>query len=118
MVPDNPEALAAIKEISSIADSDERHAEFQKIASEIGIHNEQALRKADMLLAVLDGMEPDSGTCSELGFACALGKVCHGLRTDLRDAGDFSGLPINLQLLCWIGSSGGSLLRSLQEVVF
>lgn len=42
------------------------------------------IRKADCLLAWLDGPEPDSGACFEVGFAAALGKPIVGVRTDYR----------------------------------
>ena len=44
--------------------------------------NEESIRACDMVLAVLDGVDVDSGTASEMGFAFALGKRVHGLRTD------------------------------------
>jgi nucleoside 2-deoxyribosyltransferase len=89
---------------------------FTLTASTIGTANEKMIREADLLLAVLDGMEPDSGTVAELGFASALGKTVYGLRTDLRDAGDFPGVPLNLQVLHFINSSGGRLFRTIDEI--
>ncbi len=89
---------------------------FTLTASTIGTSNEKMIREADLLLAVLDGMEPDSGTVAELGFASALGKTVYGLRTDLRDAGDFPGVPLNLQVLHFINSSGGCLFRTIDEI--
>jgi nucleoside 2-deoxyribosyltransferase len=102
----------AFKEIDYPA----RVAVFAQIAREIGACNEAGIRWADTLLAVLDGAEVDSGTAAEVGFASALGKVCYGLRTDLRDSGDFIGLPINLQILHFIEKSGGRMFRSIAEL--
>ena len=65
---------------------------------------------------MLDGAEVDSGTAAEVGFGSALGKACYGLRTDLRDSGDFVGLPINLQILHFIEKSGGRMFRSIAEL--
>ena len=104
------------REASSINDSIGRRGAFLKLAREIGDHNEQMIVTADMLLAVLDGMEPDSGTVAELGFASALGKRCFGLRTDMRLCGDFEGVPVNLQLLRFIERSGGRLFTSVDEL--
>lgn len=78
--------------------------------------NEQAIRDADLILGVLDGSELDFGTVCEIGFAAGLGKRCYGLRTDFRDLGDFEGLPINLQVLYFIESSGGSLFTTIEEI--
>jgi len=106
----------AIDQSHTIADHDQRVETFWQIASGIGEINENGIRSCDVLLAVLDGAEVDSGTASELGFASALGKTCYGLRTDKRNCGDFVGLPINLQLMRWIERSGGRLFRSIEEI--
>lgn len=93
-----------------------RVSAFREIAERIGSANEDGIRWADTLLAVLDGAEVDSGTASEVGFASALGKTCYGLRTDLRDSGDFVGVPVNLQVLHFIQRSGGTMFRSIAEI--
>jgi len=69
------------------------------------------------LLAVLDWTEPDSGTVAELRYAAGKGKRCYRLRTDLRDSADLPGLALNLQVLYFITSSGGSLFRSISQIV-
>jgi len=43
-----------------------------------------ALRKSDLMLALLDGVDVDSGVAFEMGFAHALEKPMIGLRTDHR----------------------------------
>jgi len=42
------------------------------------------VKKADVLLACLDGPDADSGTCLEIGYAMALEKPVLGYRTDFR----------------------------------
>ncbi len=76
------------------------------------------LQACDVVLGVMDGPELDSGTASEIGFAAALGKRCHGLRTDFRGCGEFDGQPFNLQVLHWIESSGGQLFRRIEYIEF
>nr|MDO8098741.1 nucleoside 2-deoxyribosyltransferase [Candidatus Njordarchaeota archaeon] len=44
----------------------------------------EALKKSDLIVAVLDGVDVDSGVAFEIGFACALGKPILGLKTDHR----------------------------------
>lgn len=99
-----------------ITDCAEREAAFRDISSRIGHLNEKGIRTSQALLAILDGPEVDSGTASEVGFASALGLRCFGLRTDLRDSGDFPGIPINLQVLHFIERSGGRLFRKIDEI--
>lgn len=94
----------------------ERVAALTEAAREIGRMNEQGIRESDVLLGVLDGAELDSGTACEMGFAVGLGKRCYGLRTDFRDLGDFEGLPINLQVLYFIESTGGRLFRTIGDI--
>lgn len=53
---------------------------------------------ADLILANLDGPDPDSGTCWEVGFAYARGKRIVGYRTDFRQASDLPGTRVNLML--------------------
>lgn len=43
-----------------------------------------ALKASDGVVAVLDGVEVDSGVAFEMGFAKALGKPIIGLKTDYR----------------------------------
>jgi nucleoside 2-deoxyribosyltransferase len=46
------------------------------------------LERADLVLAVIDGADPDSGTCWEAGFAYARGRPVVALRTDWRPGED------------------------------
>ena len=46
----------------------------------------EKLSGADVVLAVLDGPDADSGACFEMGFACARGIPVVGLRTDFRQS--------------------------------
>lgn len=108
-----PAEIARAAEIGMARDREEALSE---IAMRIGRSNEVLIREADSLLAVLDGLEVDSGTASEVGFAAALGKRAYGLRTDWRDSGDFPGLAFNLQVLHFITSTGGRLFRSVEEI--
>jgi nucleoside 2-deoxyribosyltransferase len=47
-----------------------------------------ALRDADLVIAILDGGDADSGTSWECGYANAIGKPVIGVRTDLRGSED------------------------------
>ncbi|ANA40427.1 nucleoside 2-deoxyribosyltransferase [Geobacter anodireducens] len=105
-----------IEQAYRIGDFHARVDEFRAIASGIGEINEKGIMACDGLLAILDGAEVDSGTAGEVGFASALGRKCYGLRTDIRDCGDFVGVPINLQILRFIERSGGCLFRRIDDI--
>ena len=57
-------------------------------AAAIFARNVASIAASDIVLAVLDQADPDSGTCWECGYAHAVGKPVVGLRTDLRPGGD------------------------------
>jgi nucleoside 2-deoxyribosyltransferase len=57
-----------------------------------------ALDWADMVVACMDGPDPDSGTAWECGYAYAKGKPIICYRTDFRISGDTPGAPYNLML--------------------
>ena len=82
----------------------------------VAARNEKAIRKCDVIVAVLDGADVDSGTASEIGFAYALGKRIYGYRGDFRRAGDNEGSIVNLQVEHWIESSGGCIVTSLDRL--
>lgn len=44
----------------------------------------QAIERCDILLLVMDGRVIDEGACFELGYAYCRGKICIGLKTDVR----------------------------------
>lgn len=44
----------------------------------------RAIERCDILLLVMDGRVIDEGACFELGYAYSRGKVCIGLKTDVR----------------------------------
>jgi nucleoside 2-deoxyribosyltransferase len=46
------------------------------------------VRSADVVVAILDGADADSGTCFECGLAFALGIPIVAVRTDFRGGGD------------------------------
>ena len=65
---------------NNVKDRDDR----QKI---IFSKNEAAIKSSDIIVAVLDGADVDSGTAWEIGYAYALHKPILGLRTDFRTLG-------------------------------
>ncbi|HTC71299.1 MAG TPA: nucleoside 2-deoxyribosyltransferase [Solirubrobacteraceae bacterium] len=94
-----------------------RHEAFRAINRRLGAANAASIQRAEALLAVLDGVDVDSGTAAEIGFAAALGKPIVGLRLDTRQAGDNEGAVVNLQVEHFILASQGQIVRSVQEAV-
>jgi nucleoside 2-deoxyribosyltransferase len=107
------EDIEACHALTTVAEQKEA---FSKLAFKIGHENWLDISRAQCVLAVLDGTEPDSGTVAELGYAAGMGKTVYGLRTDLRDVGDLPHVPINLQVLFFIENSGGQLFRNISHI--
>jgi nucleoside 2-deoxyribosyltransferase len=85
-------------------------------ALSLGRRNIEAIRSCELLVAHLEGQEPDSGTVAELGYGAALGLRCFGLRSDLRQSGE-PGVAVNLQVEAFIVESGGMIAATLDELV-
>jgi nucleoside 2-deoxyribosyltransferase len=60
--------------------------------------NTSGIDDADLVLAILDHSDPDSGTCWECGYAYKMGHPIIGLRTDIRRSGDDPNASVNLML--------------------
>lgn len=68
----------------------------QEDSNNVGAENRQeiifnknltAIESSDIIVAVIDGTDVDSGTAWEIGYAFAKGKPIIGLRTDFRTLG-------------------------------
>ena len=63
-----------------IEDENNRRKELHRISMAIARQNHDYLSKSDGILAVLDGVDVDSGTASEIGCAFGIGnKIINGL---------------------------------------
>jgi len=70
---------------------------MEKVNDEIVKNNLFAIKKADLIIAILKGSEVESGTSMEIGYSYALGKKILGLRTDFRTQGKDIG-PLNIMI--------------------
>src|SRR4030081_1785879 len=84
VTPVDPWALTTAEEVATARAAGRQ----RKISLEIGRRNAEAIRSCELLIAYLEGQEPDAGTVAEVGYAAALGIKCFGLRSDLRDSGE------------------------------
>jgi nucleoside 2-deoxyribosyltransferase len=105
-----------IEAAKGIADPAARRVALRDANFKAAEANAEGIRGADVVLAVLDGVDVDSGTASEAGYAFGLDKRVFGLRTDFRLTGDNEATTVNLQVEYWIKASGGKIFRTLAEV--
>ena len=90
-----------------------RRDAWRALNAEIGCANRAAIDACDLVLAVLDGVDVDSGTAAEIGYAFAKGKPIIGYRGDFRLAADNEGSIVNLQVEYFIRASGGDIIPAL-----
>jgi len=76
----------------------QEHEPRRNTARAIFAMDVKALDWADMVVACMDGPDPDSGTAWECGYAYAKGKPVVCYRTDFRIAADTEDAPYNLML--------------------
>jgi len=57
-----------------------------------------AIDCSDAVIAIMDGPDPDSGTCFECGYAYGTNKPIFTVRTDSRNSGDSFEPRFNLML--------------------
>jgi nucleoside 2-deoxyribosyltransferase len=114
---DDTSFAAEFERAHSLTDINQRREAFHRINLGIGAKNERMIRSVDLLVAVLDGVDVDSGTAGEMGFAYGLGMPVYGLRTDFRVSGDNEAAGINLQLRYFIEQSGGAYFTTVDDLI-
>jgi len=107
---------AKIDAVQKMPYGPERRDAWRKLNVEIGGNNRAGIDRADMVLAVLDGVDVDSGTAAEIGYAFAKGKPILGYRGDFRLSADNEGSMVNLQVEYFIRASGGDIVTELKKL--
>jgi nucleoside 2-deoxyribosyltransferase len=101
--------------LSSENDFMSRQEQLFRINTEIGRLNAADIDRSDGVFAILDGVDVDSGTASEIGYGFARGKYICGMRSDFRLSADNYGSTVNLQVEYFITASGGTIVRTSEE---
>jgi nucleoside 2-deoxyribosyltransferase len=105
--------IANAKRIDKLAT---RRAAWVNVIDMLGEANALSIRRADGMVAVLDGVDVDSGTAAEIGYAACLGKWIVGYRNDFRRTGEDETSRVNLQVEYFILKSGGLIVQTLSEL--
>jgi nucleoside 2-deoxyribosyltransferase len=93
-----------------------RRDAWRVLDREIGATNRAAIDAAHGVVAVLDGVDVDSGTAAEVGYAFARGKLVVGYRGDFRLSADNEGSTVNLQVEYFIRESGGTIVEHFEDL--
>jgi len=96
-------------------DSETRNKEEQ---SRIFADNLTALKNSDILIAIIDGADADSGTSWEMGYASALGKKVIALRTDFRRSSSHEKVNLMLEESSTVVTSAEELLEAIKSPLF
>jgi len=102
-----------ISRVEALPYGEEKRAKWRELSQVIAHNNATAIEKCDLVIAVVDGTDVDSGTAAEIGYAAALGKKILGYRSDFRRSGDNEGSLINLQVEYFIRLKGGEIVNSV-----
>lgn len=89
---------------------------WQEINPIIGRNNAEAIEKSNIIVAVLDGVDVDSGTASEIGYGSAMGKFIIGYRGDFRLSADNEGSVVNIQVEYFIYRNGGEIVTEIKSL--
>jgi nucleoside 2-deoxyribosyltransferase len=75
------------------------HPALKRGGRAIFLKDLEGLDWADGVVAIMDGADPDSGTCWECGYAYAMKKPVVLFRSDFRGSGDARDIPYNAMLI-------------------
>jgi nucleoside 2-deoxyribosyltransferase len=115
----DPWALADARKIEAVQAlpyGPERRDAWRALNREIGATNRAAIDSVRGVVAVLDGVDVDSGTAAEIGYAFARGKLVVGYRGDFRLSADNEGSIVNLQVEYFIRESGGTIVERYEDL--
>jgi nucleoside 2-deoxyribosyltransferase len=115
----DPWSLTPQSEVDAVANMPEgpgRRQAWRDLNVKIAARNRAALDECDGVVAILDGVDVDSGTAAEIGYAFAKGKPIAGYRGDFRLSADNEGATVNLQVEYFIRQSGGDIVTSIAEL--
>ena len=111
-----PALAAEIKAATAMPYGAAKRDTWRKLNLRIGAKNRALIDGCDMVFAVLDGVDVDSGTAAEIGYACAKGKPILGYRGDFRLCADNEGSIVNLQVEYFIRASGGDIIMAMKDL--
>lgn len=103
--------------VLSMTPGPQRTTAMSELDYRIGAANAALIEASSGMLAILDGVDVDSGTASEIGYGSALGLVISGVRSDLRRASENEGTQVNLQVDYFIRHTGGHVHRTHEAAI-
>lgn len=93
----NRQLCAALQQAGHVVWLPQEHEPRERTAKAIFEEDVSGLHASDVIVANMDGPDPDSGTCWEIGYAYGKKPIIL-YRTDFRQAGDAVNAPVNLMM--------------------
>lgn len=115
----NPWTLTSrelIDSVQALPYGQEKREKWREINPVIGDNNRKAIEESNIIVAVLDGPDVDSGTAAEIGYASAFKKPVFGYRGDFRPGGDNDGSIVNLQVEYFTCLNGGEIVTDIESL--
>lgn len=94
---------------------DDSDARGESAQNHLFCKNLEALRESDIIVAIIEGADADSGTSWEMGYAFSEGKPVIALRTDFRRVGHHEHVNLMLEQSATVVTSSDQLLAALQS---
>jgi len=116
LAADIVEIAAAVAAVKAMPYGAEKRDAWRALNMRIGAKNSALIDAADVVFAILDGTDVDSGTAAEIGCAFAKGKPILGYRGDFRLAADNDGSIVNLQVEYFIRATGGDVITEISKL--
>ena len=95
---------------------EERRERLREVNRIIGRNNADAIEESHIIVAVLDGVDVDSGTAAEIAHASTIGKFVIGYRGDFRVCAKNEGSIVNPQVEHYIFESDGEIVTDLNSL--
>lgn len=111
-----PALAAEIKAAAAMPYGAAKREAWRRLNMRIGAKNGALIDACDLVFAVLDGVDVDSGTAAEIGYAFARAKPILGYRGDFRMSADNEGAIVNLQVEYFIRASGGDIITAIADL--
>lgn len=105
-----------IKSVFSMPDWVAKTIEFKKMNTIIWWNNAKAIQECDYIFAVLDGVDVDSGTASEIGYGACLWRKIIWYRSDYRRSWENEWVVINLQVQYFIELNQWKIISTINEL--
>ncbi len=105
-----------IEKASSLPYGEEQRQAWIEANKIIARNNMLGIDRSQIVVAVLDGTDVDSGTAAEIGYAAKSGIPVIGYRGDFRLSADNPGSTVNLQVQFFVELHGGVIATKINDL--